>query len=129
MAPNLSKNRTNIVSARELSRQLRKSQTEAELCFWERVRKRKFLGLRFIRQHPIFFEYYGKERYYIADFYCHEQKLVVEIDGPIHEKQIEEDELRDFIMNNLGIRVLRFKNEEIVNDMSDVLARISTAVP
>ena len=115
----------NIVAAKELSRELRKSQTEAESCFWNAVRKKKRFGLRFIRQHPIFFEYYGKERFYIADFYCHEQQLVVEIDGPIHESQIEEDQLRDFIINSLGITVLRFKNEEIMNDMGSVLKTIS----
>ncbi len=64
---------------------LRKSQKEAELIFWANVRGRKFKGLKFYRQCPIFYETNNQESFFIADFFCFEKKTVIEIDGKIHD--------------------------------------------
>ncbi len=110
--------------AKQRCRELRKNQTTAEKIFWEAVRDRKFLGLKFYRQHPLFFDYTGKETFYIADFFCFEKKCVVEIDGKIHDYLIERDKLRTVIINMLGIEVVRFRNEEIENNLDYVLERL-----
>ena len=107
-------------------RELRQKQTPAEVVFWEQVRNKKFNGLKFYRQYPLFFDYLGKETFYIADFYCHSRKIVIEIDGEIHRYKAEQDKLRSEIINMLGIKLLRFKNERILNDVDRVLKRIET---
>jgi len=113
--------------AKQRSRELRKKQTIAEGIFWEAVRNRRFLGLKFYRQHPLFFDYLGKETFFIADFFCHERNLVVEIDGKIHDYREDHDQLRTFIINMMGIKVVRFRNEEIENDLGDVLKKLKKA--
>lgn len=100
------------MALRDITRSLRKRQTESEAIFWGEVRNRK-LGFKFVRQYAINFVYQGRPRFFIADFYCAEKKLVVEIDGEIHEHQKDYDELRTQIINELGICVIRFKNEEL----------------
>lgn len=107
-------------SIKEISRNLRKEQTASEKVFWEAVRNRK-LGVKFLRQFAIPFLYEGRKRYFIADFYCSEKKLVVELDGGIHERQVEYDKLRSFIINQLGMQVIRFKNEEMQDIKSVVI--------
>jgi len=124
MSLNFSKNRKSAAAAKELARQLRARQTKSENIFWECVRDNKLLGLKFYRQHPLFFEYMGKESFFIADFYCHEKQLVIEIDGPIHKFQKEYDEFRECIINCFGVRVLRFTNEEVETTLHKVLLRI-----
>ena len=111
--------------AKQLCRELRQRQTNAEEIFWQAVRDRKFLGLKFYRQYPLFFDYLGKETFFIADFFCHERQLVVEIDGKIHDYRKDHDELRTFIINMMGIEVVRFRNEEIEKDLGNVLARLA----
>lgn len=67
---------------------MRRSQTPAELFFWRKVRKRQVLGKRFNRQFIIQYEdIMGQKRFFIVDFYCHEQKLIVEVDGSIHPEE------------------------------------------
>lgn len=114
--------------AKQRCRDLRKRQTKAEAIFWAAVRDRKFLQLKFYRQHPLFFDYLGKETFFIVDFYCHERKLVVEIDGKIHDYRKDHDELRTFIINLLGHAVVRFRNEEIENNLHEVLERLKTSI-
>ncbi|MCB0288741.1 MAG: endonuclease domain-containing protein [Calditrichaeota bacterium] len=109
-------------------RALRKNQTSAEKIFWKAVRDRNFMGLKFYRQHPLFFDYLGKETFYIADFYCHEKQLVIEIDGKIHESQQEKDALRTLMINLLGIAVLRFSNAEVESRLPGVLEELRKAV-
>jgi very-short-patch-repair endonuclease len=94
-------------------RQLRKNQTESEATVWSLVRNRQINGRKFFRQYPIQFEYNNEKRFFVADFYCAEIKLVLEIDGKIHEQQREYDEMRTYIINQLGIKVIRFSNEEV----------------
>jgi very-short-patch-repair endonuclease len=79
------------------------------------LRNRKLDGKRFHRQHRIDFEYQERKRFFVVDFYCPEEKLVIELDGKIHERQKEQDEYRTFIINQLGMRVLRIKNEELIS--------------
>ncbi len=111
--------------AKERCRNLRRNETEAEKCFWKAVRNRRFLGLKFRRQHPIFFDYLGKETFYIADFYCHEKALVVEIDGKIHDFQIAQDRFRTMVINLKGIQVVRFENAQVLNNPSSVLKELA----
>jgi len=85
----------------------------------KKERRRQFMGYKFLRQHPVFYEYYGKRKFFIADFYCHELKLVVEIDGGIHEKQKDYDRLRSEILESQkGLRVIRFNNEEVLKEIN-----------
>jgi very-short-patch-repair endonuclease len=102
----------------ELARELRQRQTEAEGILWQKLRDRKLSGLKFRRQHKI-----GR---YIVDFYCAELKLVVELEGGIHDMpdQKEYDEARFEELRTKGLTILRFKNEEIKQDVQAVLQRI-----
>jgi very-short-patch-repair endonuclease len=115
-------NKTKLVQiAKSVCRELRKNQTEAEKIFWQTVRNRKFFGKKFYRQYPIFHDLTGKETFFVADFYCHEARLVVELDGKIHQYKLREDGMRKEVINHLGIKVIRFKNDEILNDLWRVL--------
>jgi len=105
-------------------RELRKNSTKAEKLFWERIRNRRFEGRKFNRQFPIFYNLNGKDNFFIADFYCHQEKLVIEIDGEIHKNIIEEDKFRTEILNILGYKVLRFKNEEVEQYIDEVLIKL-----
>jgi very-short-patch-repair endonuclease len=109
-----------------LCRDLRKKSTPAERIFWEAVRNRKIMNKKFNRQFPIYFDLLGKETFYIADFFCFEEKLVIEIDGGYHERQKDYDSLRTEIINSLGIKVIRFKNDEIENNLIFVLQKLKT---
>jgi len=106
--------------AKQTARDLRKQSTRAENIFWNLVRNRYFINLKFRRQHPIEFEYDNQRRFFIADFFCFEKKLVVEIDGGIHESQKGYDELRTLIINELGMKVVRFSNDEVMNNVEKV---------
>jgi very-short-patch-repair endonuclease len=77
--------------------------------------------MKFLRQHPIKFEIDGQKRFFVADFYNFEQKLVVEIDGSIHMMQKDYDELRTYIINMLGMKVIRFSNEDIDKNLNGVI--------
>ncbi|MFQ5638388.1 MAG: endonuclease domain-containing protein [bacterium] len=105
-------------------RNLRKNQTKSETIIWQAVRNRNLNGKKFLRQHPIRFEMDGGKRFFVADFYCHEKKLVVEIDGKIHLRQKDYDELRTQIINALGMKVIRFRNEEVEENLEQVLERL-----
>ena len=102
------------------ARQLRKDQTDGESVFWYIVRDRRLAGKKFLRQYPILFKWNGKKRFLIADFYCHEAKLIIEVDGGIHEKQKDYDKFRDFVLESMGMKVLRFSNETIINNPEKV---------
>ncbi len=109
------------------ARELRKNQTEEEKIVWEQLRNRRLLGFKFLRQHPVVFSRINdSNRFYIADFYCAEKKLVVEIDGLIHTLQIEEDKARDMVMNETGLQVIRITNEEVNRNVYAVLKKIKT---
>ena len=106
---------------KETSRLLRRRVTPSELRLWQIIRNRKFLGVKFFRQYPIRFEMDGQKRFFIADFCSFEQKLIIEIDGLIHERQKDYDALRTFIIECLGMRVIRFRNDDILENLEGVL--------
>lgn len=114
--------------AKARCRELRKRPTKAEEIFWCKVRNRQFHGLKFYRQYPLFFDLLGKETFYIADFYCHEKRLAVELDGGIHDRQKEQDKLRDEVIENLGIEVVRMSNIEVLENIDNVMERLINAV-
>jgi very-short-patch-repair endonuclease len=98
--------------------------TEAETLLWANLRNRRQLNLKFLRQHVLIYQVSQNRPYYfIADFYCAEKKFVIEVDGEIHNFQKEEDQHREEIIKELGLRVLRIKNEE-VKDVHQVLEKI-----
>jgi len=113
-----------VLVAKHVARELRRRQTNGERIFWQAVRNRKFEGKKFLRQHPLLVDYLGRETFFVADFYCAESRLVVEIDGKIHEKQRERDALRTVVIKGRGLRVIRFKNEEIEEDLKRVLEEL-----
>src|SRR3989338_972149 len=101
----------------QLARDLRKNQTPAESLLWKNLRNRKLQELKFNRQFPVVYgrNFDGTSLFFIADFYCHEKKLIIELDGKIHDFQKEYDKEREHILNQLGLKVIRFKNEELEN--------------
>jgi very-short-patch-repair endonuclease len=115
---------THQKSIKELCRELRKTTTEAENILLEQLRNRNFEGLKFNRQFPIIYNNYGtKKLFFIADFYCHEENLIIEVDGKIHDLQKEYDANRDRILQELKLSVLRFRNDEL-EDVNAVLNKI-----
>ena len=106
--------------ANRAARDLRKHSTRAENIFWDIVRNRSFQNLKFRRQHPIEFEYNNQKRFFIADFFCFEKNIVIEIDGGIHESQKDYDDLRTIIINELGMKVVRFSNDEVMYNIEKV---------
>ena len=100
---------------KERARQLRKNQTRAEKLIWEKSR-RKVLGVELHRQVPLVD--------YKVDFYCHEIGLAIEIDGPSHETQFLEDAKRAGRIEEYGVRFMRFKNNEIYQNLKNVIDRI-----
>ena len=103
----------------EFAKELRRMQTPAEEILWKSVKNRQMLGYKFRRQHPI--------DKYIADFYCHELKYVIEIDGGYHsdQEQIKYDFNRDGEMKVFGIFVKRIRNEFIMNDFEHAIMELS----
>jgi very-short-patch-repair endonuclease len=112
----------------ETSRKLRRKGTPAEIILWRNVRNREFLNTKFLRQHPIPFKIDGMKRFFVADFYCYASKLVIEIDGGIHETQQEYDALRTFVIQQLGIKVIRFSNEDIEHHLDNVMSELKKAL-
>ena len=98
----------------ETAKRLREKQTEAEKILWEYLRKWP-LGYKFRRQHAL--------SKYIADFYCHALKLVIEVDGEIHEIEVikNQDEERHRFLEDNGLRFLRFTNDEVKTNLGNVI--------
>ncbi|MFH1683896.1 MAG: DUF559 domain-containing protein [Candidatus Margulisiibacteriota bacterium] len=109
---------------KETVRDLRKRQTKAETILWQALRSRKLRGKKFLRQHPLVFDWEGQERFLVPDFYCHEASLVIELDGGIHRHQEVHDKIREDVLQNLGLQVLRFRNELVLNNLLMVLKTI-----
>lgn len=97
------------------AKELREEMTPAEKALWERLRRNQ-LGVRFKAQHPI--------DIFIADFYCHRAKLIVEVDGKIHAAQMDYDDGRTAELERLGLTVIRFTNEEVLTDVNRVIQQI-----
>lgn len=108
----------------KVCRELRRSQTPEEKLLWRLLRNRRLGHLKFLRQHPfVIGGTRSRPAFYVVDFYCAERRLVVEVDGKIHEKQKNEDRDRENVLRELNLRVLRIKNEELLNT-SAVLKKI-----
>src|SRR6187401_2907958 len=103
------------------AKELRKMLTPSEQIFWLRL-KQNFPEYKFRKQHPI--------SIYIADFYCHKLKLIIEIDGPIHNSEEAKlnDEKRQKDLENLNLTVIRFANEQIKNEIERVIEMISSTI-
>ena len=101
---------------------MRKNPTEAEKVMWKILRKYRQSGFPFRRQHPI--------EFYIADFYCHKLRLVIEVDGEIHsEKEVHNhDESRTGELERFAIRVLRLTNREILNYGDVAIEKINATI-
>ena len=98
-------------------RNLRRDMTKAEKILWERIRDRRFMGHKFRRQHPLV-------KRFIVDFYCAKEKLVIELDGAVHSGREKMDREREAYIEAHGIKIIRFKNDEVEKDIDYVLKRI-----
>lgn len=99
-----------------IAREMRSKPTEAENVLWKRLRNHQLPGMKFRRQHNI-------ERF-IVDFYCAKAKLVIEIDGPIHQYQEKEDTIRQEFLESQNLNVLRFTNDTVLNKTEEVINKI-----
>jgi len=101
------------------AKQLRQSMTPAEALLWAKVRNNQ-LGVKFRRQTPI--------GHYIADFYCHELKLIIELDGHHHQEQVEYDHIRTDYFQAQGITLMRFWNEALSLNIEVVISEIMNKI-
>lgn len=124
----LNKNPELIKIAKMILRDLRRNATPAEKILWQKLRNKRFCNKKFYRQHPIFHDFEGKETFFVADFYCHQLKLIIELDGPIHKYKLKEDKNRTEILNILGLDVIRFENEEVESDLDSFLGKLKSYV-
>jgi len=101
---------------------LRNRMTKTETILWNELKNNKFLGLKFRRQHPV-------DRF-VVDFYCHKHLLVIEVDGGIHlSKEVKENDInRELELKSLGLNIVRFTNEDVLNTLSDVLEKIKDCI-
>lgn len=100
-----------------IAREKRKQPTEAENLLWQHLHDYKVSGFKFRRQHCI-----GQ---FIVDFYCARARLVIEIDGPIHQYQKEEDAIRQKYLESLDLKVLRFSNDSVLNEPDNIIKQIT----
>lgn len=104
------------IRSNKLQRVLRREMTDAELALWGILRGRQVAGLKFRRQHP-----FGD---YILDFVCLENRLIIEVDGGQHAEQVRYDQSRTERLQAAGFRVLRFWNNEVLQEIHAVKERI-----
>ena len=109
----------NPVTSKESRRKLRSDMPKAERLLWWQIKNKQLAGLRFRRQHGI-----GP---YIVDFYCPELNLAIELDGLSHDYTVEYDIRRQAYIENLGIKVLRYANEDVLKNLDGVLDGILSA--
>lgn len=98
------------------AKEFRKNPTEVEKMLWHSLRGKQVGGFKFRRQHPV-----GG---YVVDFACLPLKLIVEVDGGVHDKRKEEDAMRTEWLEGQGYRVIRFKNKQVLRNLDNVLAEI-----
>lgn len=104
----------------EIAREFRKEPTPGEKILWGSLRGKKLDGIKFRRQQPI--------GYFVVDFYSSLYRLVVEVDGPIHESQKEADAARQEILEILGLTVLRIKTEIVETNLAIAFTRIRQSI-
>jgi very-short-patch-repair endonuclease len=101
---------------KEIAARLRNDSTPSEKKLWLELRQKKLEGRKFLRQHPVFYDSNSSTHdyfFFIPDFYCASEQLVIELDGKIHDFQKDRDYRRDEILKALNLKVLRIKNEEL----------------
>ncbi|RYE22252.1 MAG: endonuclease domain-containing protein [Sphingobacteriaceae bacterium] len=101
------------INLKELARNLRNNSTPGEIKLWQELKAKQFYGYDFHRQKPLL--------NYIADFYCAELNLIIELDGRYHEENIENDVIRTLELAEYGLKILRFAEQEMKSDMFNVL--------
>ena len=101
------------------AKELRRDMTPTEKILWQELRANK-LGVYFRRQQVI--------AGFIVDFYCHKVALVIEVDGDIHDLQQEEDARREKVLSEMGLRIVRFRNEEVMKNLSAVVGNVRELV-
>jgi len=104
---------------KKFARELRLNSTMAGIILWKNI-KNKALGYEFHRQVPIY--------EYIVDFFCHELKLVIEVDGYTHNYKFKSDKLRQNKLESLGLKVIRFTDEDVKKHMNDVIGSIEATI-
>lgn len=102
------------------ARLLRKSSTDAEQLLWYKLRNRQFLGIKFRRQQPL--------ESFIVDFISFERKLIIEIDGGQHNENHRKDQTRSKILERQGYKVIRFWNNEVLQNLEGVLEALTLAL-
>jgi very-short-patch-repair endonuclease len=107
-------------AVQSVARLLRQEMTPAEKALWQRLRDCQVQGCKFRRQHPL--------GVFVADFYCAARRLVIELDGAVHDNLQERDAARTAELNARGYRVLRFRNDEVMANMEGVLSAIAEAL-
>jgi very-short-patch-repair endonuclease len=111
-----------------LARDLRNNQTPSEKLLWEVLRRKGLFAYKFLRQHPIFYRIDKNwVDFYIADFYCARLMLIIELDGKSHEGREDYDSDRDEKLLSKGLKVVRIKNEELL-DINNVIGIIKNAI-
>lgn len=101
---------------RRAARAFRGEPTSSEALLWKALRNRMLDDKKFRRQHPV--------RPFVVDFYCHEERLVIEVDGPVHRRQTAADRERQQLLEASGLRVVRVRSEDVETDLEAVLTRI-----
>jgi len=114
---------------KSFSNKLRYNETVAEKLLREKIKSKKINWLRFHRQKPIFAyrENNWVDRFFIADFYHHPTRLIIEIDWDIHKDKyvIKYDEMRSFLLKEANYKIIRFDNDEVINDIKLVIEKIT----
>ncbi len=100
---------------KKFSKKLRNESTLSEVLLWKEIKDKK-LGCQFLRQRPI--------NNYIVDFYCSKLNLAIEIDGISHDAKIENDEVRDEILKNAGVKIIRFRDIDIKTNLESCVRKI-----
>lgn len=109
---------------KSFARMLRLNPTPAEVVLWRFLSKKQLDGRRFLRQHPIIYDSKNNNHaFFVPDFYCRSEMLIIELDGPVHNSRKEYDKHRDEILASMGYKILRIKNKELDN-IEDVLSKI-----
>jgi very-short-patch-repair endonuclease len=106
---------------KERASELKRNMTPAEKTLWQELRGNRLNGRHFRRQQII--------AGFIVDFYCHEVGLVVEVDGDVHDTQLEYDDERGKILDGMGFKIIRFSNDSVLNDIQEVLSQIAEHLP
>ncbi len=107
---------------KELARQLRNNATKSEITLWQKLKRKQIKGYDFHRQKPLLD--------YIVDFYCYELQLVIEVDGYSHQldEVKKKDKLKESALSKVGLRVLRFSDQQVLNDLDNVLREIENYI-